>query len=85
MTDPVRCGLVKAVCVGNGTFEWVTPECKESYENGLGQEAMSKDMAVKALTEPLPAAGAATHSAHPRRIQPTSSKRTSLCSSCMII
>ena len=82
MTDPVRCGLVKAVCVKAGTFEWVTPDCKESYENGLGLETMKKDMAVSASPAAVSAAAAAaaaetaTDSAH---------KKTSPCTNCMII
>ena len=95
MTDPVRCGLVKAVCLKAGTFEWVTPDCKESYENGLGLETMKKDMAVSAAPAAAAAAEtaavvaaaetvnapaeAATNSAHKKR------SSCSPCTNCMII
>ena len=30
--DPKRCGLVKAVCEEDGTFEWVAPKWAELYQ-----------------------------------------------------
>ena len=87
--DPVRCGLVKAVCVKAGTFEWVTPDCKESYENGLGLETMKKDMAVSAAPAAVSAAPAAVSAAAAAAAAETATdsadKTTSLCTNCIII
>jgi len=30
--DPQRCGLTKAVCAADGSYEWVEPRWRESYE-----------------------------------------------------
>ena len=47
MRDDKRCGLVKAVCEADGSFEWVEPKWAEAYKArgrsllGLSEEELS--------------------------------------------